>query len=224
MRCAACALALAPRLPEGSEIPPGLCADCAMHHPPVDATLVATDYAYPWSELITRYKFGNRPGWAPFFADLLITAPAVWPALNLLQSGDLMIPMPLSVERLQSRGFNQAWELACALHMRSGSRASLDAHLLLRVKNTQPQTELRREARLANVKGAFQVDPLRQYLLTGRRVFLVDDVMTSGASLFTAAVALRSAGAAHITAMAIARTPVGFLGSESKFIVPSTRP
>ena len=167
----------------------------------------ATDYAYPWSELITRYKFGNRPGWAPFFADLLMAAPAVRPALSVLQSDDLMIPMPLSSERLRSRGFNQAWELACALHTRSSSAASLDARLLLRVKNTQPQTELQREARLANVKGAFQVDPLRQPLLTGRRVLLVDDVMTSGASLFSAAAALRSAGAVHITAMAIARTP-----------------
>ena len=205
--CIACALALAPGLPAGSEIHPGLCADCARHHPPVDTTLVATDYAYPWSELITRYKFGNRPGWAPFFADLLMAAPGVRPALNAMQAGDLMIPMPLSAERLQSRGFNQAWELACALHARSGSAATPDAHLLLRVKNTRPQTELKREARLANVKGAFQVDPLRQPLLGGRRVLLVDDVMTSGASLFTAAAALRAAGASHITAVAIARTP-----------------
>ena len=207
MRCTACALALAPGLPAGSGICSGLCSDCAKHHPAVDATLVATDYAYPWSELITRYKFGNRPGWAPFFADLLIATPGVRPALNALQAGDLIIPMPLSAERLQSRGFNQAWQLACALHARSGSAATPDSHLLLRVKNTRPQTELQREARLANVKGAFQVDPLRQPLLAGRRVLLVDDVMTSGASLFTAATALRTAGAAHITAMAIARTP-----------------
>ncbi len=211
MRCTACALALAslaPGLPAGSEIPPpGLCADCSRHHPPVDATLVATDYAYPWSELISRYKFGNRPGWAIFFADLLLAAPGARPALNALQAGDLIIPMPLSAERLQSRGFNQAWELACALHAQSGSAATLDAHLLLRVKNTRPQTELQRQARLANVKGAFQLDPLRQPLLAGRRVLLVDDVMTSGASLFTAAAVLRTAGAAHITAVAIARTP-----------------
>ena len=206
-RCTACALALAPGLPMGSGIRPGLCADCSTHHPPVDATLVATDYAYPWSELITRYKFGNRTGWAPFFADLLMAAPGVGPALNALQAGDLMIPMPLSAERLQSRGFNQAWELACAMHARSSSAATPDAHLLLRVKNTRPQTELQREGRLANVKGAFQLDPLRQPLLAGRRVLLVDDVMTSGASLFTAATVLRAAGATHITAVAIARTP-----------------
>ena len=60
---------------------------------------------------------------------------------------------------------------------------------------------------MANVKGAFQVDPLRVAMLTGRRVVLVDDVMTSGASLFAAAGALRQAGATHITGIVLARTP-----------------
>ena len=168
--------------------------------------MVAVDYAYPWSELITRYKFGNRPGWAPFFADMLLNAVGVAPALKALQSNDLIIPMPLSAERLQSRGFNQAWALTSALAQQAGTPARLDARLLLRVKDTPPQTSLHREARLANVRNAFQVDPLRAHVLAGRRVVVVDDVMTSGASLFTAAEALRAAGAVHITALALART------------------
>lgn len=181
--------------------------DCIRHAPPLDATLVAVDYAYPWSELITRYKFGERPGWAAFFANQLLQAPGVQQAFEAMQPDDLIVPMPLSNERLQSRGFNQAWELASALARQSGSVATPNARLLLRVKHTRAQTELQREARLANLKGAFQVDPLRVALLAGRRVILVDDVMTSGASLFTAAQVLRSAGAAHITGVAIARTP-----------------
>lgn len=187
-------------------ISPRLCIDCIRHPPPVDNTLVAVTYAYPWSELITRYKFGNRPGWAPFFAGMLLNAAGVRPVFEALQADDLIIPMPLSAERLQLRGFNQAWELARALSRQSGTPAQPDACLLLRVKHTQPQTTLQREARLANVRGAFQVDPLRVQMLAGRRVVLVDDVMTSGASLFTAAQVLRAAGAAHITAMALART------------------
>ena len=119
-----------------------------------------------------------------------------------------MLPVPLSKERLQTRGFNQAWELAHALARQSGSAATTDSTLLLRVKNTRPQTELKREARLANVKGAFQIDPLRVVDIKGKRVVLVDDVMTSGASLFTAAEALRAAGAAHITGIVLARTPL----------------
>ena len=205
-RCRACALALSPGLSMDFGSSPDLCADCLRQHPPLDATLVAVSYAYPWSELITRYKFGARPGWAPFFADFLLQAPGVRPALSALQAGDLILPMPLSAQRLQARGFNQAWELASALARQSASAATADARLLLRVKHTRSQTDLQREARLANVRGAFQVDPLRLPMLAGRRVLLVDDVMTSGASLFTAAAALRAAGAAHITGLAIART------------------
>ncbi|MES2363757.1 MAG: ComF family protein [Pseudomonadota bacterium] len=205
-RCLACALPLLADLSMGLRTPSGLCADCIKQHPPPDATLVAVPYAYPWSELITRYKFGERPGWAAFFAELLLQAPGVQQAFRALQTADLILPMPLSGQRLQSRGFNQAWELASTLARQSRSAAKTDARLLLRVKHTRPQTELRREARLANVKGAFQVDPLRVPALAGRRVILVDDVITSGASLFTAAQVLRSAGAVHVTGLAIART------------------
>jgi ComF family protein len=169
--------------------------------------MAGVNYAYPWSELITRYKFGDKPGWAPFFADVLLKSPGVAQAFALLRPDDLIIPIPLSVQRLQLRGFNQACELASALAKKSHSGGKIDPHLLLRVRHTLPQTELRREARLANVKGAFQIDPLRVPELNGRRVLLVDDVMTSGASIFTAAEVLRSAGAANVSAVVLARTP-----------------
>ena len=135
-------------------------------------------------------------------------APGVNQALADLTDTDLILPVPLSRERLQTRGFNQAWELAHALARQSGCSANTDSTLLLRVKNTRPQTELLRQERLANVQGAFQIDPLRAAELKGKRVILVDDVMTSGASLFTAAEALRAAGAAHVTGLVLARTPL----------------
>ena len=209
LRCTRCALDLPPELylnNAAMQSSARLCIDCIRHPPPVDNTLVAVTYAYPWSELITRFKFGNRPGWAPFFATVLLGAAGVRLALEALHADDIIVPMPLSAERLQSRGFNQAWALTSALARQAGTPARLDPRLLLRVKHTQPQTTLQREARLANVRNAFQVEPLRAPLLAGRRVVLVDDVMTSGASLFTAAGALRAAGAAHITAIALART------------------
>ncbi len=190
----------------GMRASPGLCVECIKEPSPLNAMLVATSYAYPWSDLITRYKFGDQPGWAAFFAGLMFDAPGLKQALENLQAGDLIIPMPLSVQRLQSRGFNQAWELASALARLSGSPATADARLLLRTRDTRPQTELKREARLANVKGAFQLDPLRVQLVAGKRVVLVDDVVTSGASIFTVARVLRAAGALHITGVAIAKT------------------
>ncbi len=206
-RCAACALPLPADLSMGlRSTGPRHCADCMRQHPPLDSTLAAVPYAYPWSALITRYKFGEQHGWAGFFASLLLKTPGVAQALDELDAQDWLIPLPLSAERLQTRGFNQAWELASALASQSRSRGQSDARLLLRLKHTRPQSQLRREARLANVRGAFQVDPLRAPALDGRRVVLVDDVMTSGASLCAAAQALRDAGAAHITAVVLART------------------
>ena len=185
---------------------PDICAGCARQKPPVDATLAALPYAYPWSTLIGGFKFGEQPGWSAFFAGLLAKTPGVAETLAALDTGDWILPMPLSVERLRTRGFNQAWELTGALLRRAPTRARADAGLLLRVKHMRPQSELRREARLANVKGAFQVDPLRAAELAGRRVVLVDDVMTSGASMFAAAQALRDAGVAGVTGVVLART------------------
>ena len=208
LRCKGCAITLSADLSMGTRAYSGVCMDCIKQPPPIHATLAAIDYAYPWSGLISRYKFGQHPGWAPFFATILLKISGVSHVLADLQTTDLMLPMPLSKERLQTRGLNHAWELTSALAAQSGSRAKADSTLLLRVKNTQPQTELLRQERLANVKGAFQVDPLRTAELTGERVILVDDVMTSGASLFTAALALRAAGAAHITGLVLARTPI----------------
>jgi len=206
-RCKSCAIALPADVSMGLRVNPDRCTDCIKQAPPIDSALAALDYAYPWSSLISRYKFGEHPGWAAFFAEILLKVPEVNQALADLQSTDLILPMPLSVERLQTRGFNQAWELAHALAKQSGSKASTDNRILLRVKNTRPQTELLRQERLANVKDAFTVDPLRVSALKGKRVILVDDVMTSGASLFTASMALRAAGAAHITGIVLAKTP-----------------
>ena len=208
LRCKSCAIALPADLSMGLRSSPGVCMDCIKQPPPVHAVLAALDYAYPWSGLISRYKFGEHPGWAAFFATVLLKAPGVDQALADLTDTDLILPVPLSRERLQTRGFNQAWELAHALARQSLCSANTDSTLLLRVKNTRPQTELLRQERLANVQGAFQIDPLRAAGLKGKRVILVDDVMTSGASLFTAAEALRAAGAAHVTGLVLARTPL----------------
>jgi ComF family protein len=189
-RCQTCALPL----------PAGLaqCGTCLRAPPPLDACLAAVPYAYPWGQLVTRYKFGGAPGWSATFALLLRSTPWVEPAL---ESIDLLLPMPLSRQRLQQRGFNQALELARHL-----APAKTVADLLLRVRDTPPQSSLKRSERLQNVRAAFAVDPLRYAEVKGKRVALLDDVMTSGASLYSAAQAVRQAGASHITGLVLART------------------
>ena len=156
-------------------------------------------YEYPWSGCITDYKFGGDPGWASALATLLRSTPWVEPAL---ESADLLLPMPLSAQRLQERGFNQAQLLARAL-----SPTKIDSGLLLRIRDTVHQTGLDRAMRMRNLRGAFAVEPLRADVLRGKRVVLVDDVMTSGATLREAAAALRRAGAARVDAWVLARTP-----------------
>lgn len=185
---------------------PPLCGACAVDPPPLDRAFAGVDYAYPWSTLVAGYKFGEQHGWAAFFAGLLLQSPGVAQLFAELAPGDWLLPVPLSAQRLQARGFNQSWALCAALARQARTAARPDARLLLRVKHTRPQSQLKRQERLANVKGAFQVDPLRAAELRGARVVLVDDVMTSGASLYTAAQALRDAGATHVTAVVLART------------------
>ena len=205
-RCTRCALALPADLSGGLRTGPPLCGACAVDPPPLDRAFAGVAYAYPWSTLVAGYKFGEQHGWAAFFAGLLLQSPGLAEALGEFAREDWLLPVPLSAQRLQARGFNQAWELCTALARQTRTQASLDAQLLLRTRHTRPQSQLKRKERLANVKGAFQVDPLRAAELRGRRVVLVDDVMTSGASLYTAAQVLRDAGAAHVTAVVLART------------------
>ena len=129
---------------------------------------------------------------------LLRSAPWVEPALD---AADFVLPMPLSRQRLAERGFNQSLLLARAL-----APGRVDAGLLLRTRHTPPQSALERAERLRNVRGAFAVEPLRAREVAGRQVLLVDDVMTSGASLHAAAEVLLAAGAAAVSAVVLART------------------
>jgi ComF family protein len=160
--------------------------------------LAAVAYGYPWSDLILDYKFKHWVGRAGAFGLLLHSTPWVDPALD---AADWVLPMPLSAQRLKTRGFNQA--LVLAQHI---APHKINTHLLLRIKDTPPQSTLNRSERLSSVKDAFAVDPLHAAKIKGARVVLVDDVMTSGASLFCAAAVLRASGAAHITGLVLART------------------
>jgi len=174
------------------------CGTCVRTPPPLDACLAAVSYAYPWSTLVADFKFHQHPGWAASFAQLLRATPWVEPALD---AADLVIPMPLSVQRLRERGYNQAQVLARAL-----DAPKLASNVLLRVQDTPPQRTLPRSERLRSVQNAYAVEPMQAVRLRERRVVLVDDVMTSGASLHAAALALRQAGATHISALVLART------------------
>jgi ComF family protein len=189
-RCPTCAL----------PVPAGMrqCGTCIAKPPPLDQALAAVSYDFPWSGLVTQFKFREHTGWAGSFAMLMRSAPWVEPALD---NADWLLPMPLSPARLQERGFNQAQLLARALEP-----GKVRADILLRVKETPPQSSLPRKERLLGVRGAYAVEPQHAAEVRGKRIVLVDDVMTTGASLHAATAVLRHAGAAHLTALVFART------------------
>jgi ComF family protein len=202
--CEACVQSFAQPVPRCSTcalpVPPGVhqCGACLVDTPPVERALAAVAYDYPWSGLIGQFKFQQDPGLARTFAQMMRSAPWIEPAL---EAADYVIPIPLSSQRLKSRGYNQSLVLALEL-----DRRKTVSRLLLRIKDTPPQSTLHRDERMESVKNAFAIDPLRSAQLQGKKVVLLDDVMTSGASMHSAARALRQAGAAHITAMVFART------------------
>lgn len=129
---------------------------------------------------------------------LLRSAPSVEEALT---QADWVFPIPLSDRRLSERGFNQAALIANAV-----APAKTSAKTLLRLHDTEAQSGLSRAQRLRNLRNAFMVEPHFAPQLKGCRVVLLDDVMTTGATLDAAAATLRDSGVQHITGMVIART------------------
>jgi ComF family protein len=192
-RCLTCAL----------PVPAGVlrCGACLQHPPPWTRCLCAVDYTWPWRALVARFKFREQPGWDRQLAWLMRSA--TW-AEDTLDEADRVLPIPLSRQRLAERGYNQSWLLARRL-----APDKADADLLLRIRHTPPQRTLPRAERLTNLQGAFAVDPLRSREVRGRRLVLVDDVMTSGASLRAATQVLLQAGAAQVSALVLARTGLG---------------
>lgn len=189
-RCMTCALPLPGPVQQ--------CGACLRQPPPLDACIAAIDYGYPWAHAITQFKFQGDPGWAGALAALLRSTPQ---AAGALAAADWVLPIPLSRQRLQERGFNQALLLARRL-----APDKTRAALLLRIQHTPAQSQLTRPQRLDNLSSAFAVEPLHLAHLQGKKIVLVDDVMTTGTTLHTAALVLRHAGAQHITGLVVART------------------
>lgn len=187
-RCPICATPLA--------APASACGACLRHPPAYDATHAAWRYGYPLDTLIRLLKFGHGPALGRFAsADFL----AGGMLADAPTDGTIILPTPLSRQRLRERGFNQALELARGLARRLC--LPLDAASLIRARDTPPQSLLPWRARKKNVRHAFACTTD----FSGQAVIVVDDVMTTGATLDAIARTLKDHGATHVTNWVAAR-------------------
>ena len=195
--CADCTADL-PALPEHCPVcalpsPRGsVCGACLASPPHFDRTVASWLYEFPCDRLVQALKYRGRLALARYFARNL--------ASRLPPQCDLLIPMPLHPARLAQRGFNQAVEIARHLARHTGTAVRLRG--ARRVRHTTAQAELPYEERARNVRGAFACD----LDLSGRSVAVVDDVMTTGATLNELARVLRRAGAVRVENWVIARS------------------
>ena len=189
LRCPACAL---PR-----QRPDQPCTGCHKADWPLDQTLATLRYAYPWIAPIQHFKFREHTGLAQPFAMLMRQQPAL---AHCLADADQIIPMPLSNARLRARGFNPSLLLARAL-----CHSKVNTRLLARPRDTAAQSSLTRHQRWHNVQDAYQVIDAGA-VARSQHILLLDDVMTTGASLCAAARTLRQAGARQVSALVLART------------------
>jgi len=181
--------------------PVAACGACLRDPPPFEHTVCVADYAFPWDRLVAAFKFESRPELAGVLAQALHDALRQAAA----EPPDLVLPVPLAAHRLAERGYNQAWELARRVARLAGRPARAD--VLLRPLDTAYQANLDRKARQHNLRQAFMVDPRQRSAVQGRRLALVDDVMTTGATVREAAATLQRAGAAAVQVWVVARTP-----------------
>lgn len=191
--CSACALPLN----NG-----GLCAACAAEKPRQSLTVAPLRYEFPVDHLIAGLKYHRRLEHAPLLGQLLLEA--------IIAEGrpapDLLLPVPLHPSRLTERGYNQALEIARPLSRHF--RQPLEIRLLQRARATTAQMSLDAAARAQNPQGAFRLnEKRRQELGSLRRVAVIDDVMTTGATLGEISRLLVAAGIADIEFWVVARTP-----------------
>ena len=170
------------------------CGACLRHPPQFDATRAALEYRFPINAVLQRYKYAGFLSAAELMGGLLADK------VVIATQPDVLIPMPLHGSRLKERGFNQAIEIARVVARRLQIPLALDT--CSRTRATPPQVSLPLAARAKNLRGVFAC----RENLEGKRVALLDDVMTSGASLDALAKCVKDAGALQVECWVVART------------------
>ena len=170
------------------------CGSCLKALPEFDKTTAAFDYEFPIVELIRAYKYGSRLALGDFFAEHLMNK------IKHEARPEILLPMPLHTFRLKQRGFNQAAEITRYISSQMNLQMSLTS--LIKTRDTLPQVELPWDERRKNIKNAFECKDT----FSNMHVAIIDDVITTGASLNEAAKVLKKHGAKTVSVWVIART------------------
>lgn len=176
-----------------------LCGQCLHEAPPYDAARAVFQYDDATREMVARFKYQDRTQRAPIYGRMLARA-----GRDLIMQSQVIIPVPLHMKRLLQRKYNQSALLSFALSDHCALPVLPDG--LLRVRYTTPQAGLTRPQRLDNVRGAFRVNHRYAQYLKSKSVLLIDDVITTGATIHACTKALKAAGAMKVHVLTLAKT------------------
>lgn len=191
-------------IPFAAEIgPDALSAQAIADPPPFRRARSAVAYNDIARALVSRMKYADRPEIAHYCAAMMAGAGA-----EILAGADaVLVPVPLHRMRQFQRRYNQSTELA--RHLARVANLPVDTNLVSRARNTPQQVGLNARQRARNVSGAFRVDPQGLSRLAGRPIILVDDVITTGATIVALTKALNRAGVHHVDVISFARVVFG---------------
>lgn len=186
-------------IPFGFDLGPGALSAEAIAHPPVFARArAAVIFGGTARTLIHGLKYRDREELAGFLGRMMVRA-----GQDVLETADLLVPIPLHRWRLMQRKFNQSALLAQVVGRIT--RLPVNVFALERVRATPPQVGLSGRERHDNMRGAFRVAQSQRMAITGRRIVLIDDALTTGATITAATRALKRAGAAEVDVLTFAR-------------------
>lgn len=175
-----------------------ICAKCLGEKPSFDKAIAVFRYNHIIKKIIGDFKYRDTVYLAKKFAKILFNRSS-----KDFVEIDLIVAVPLHVKRLRKRKFNQAMLLTKELSKISDKKFFYD--FLLRIKNTEMQTGLRKKQREKNLRGAFTLNGKYAQWVTGKRILLIDDVMTTGTTVENCARILKKAGANEVVVLTVAK-------------------